>query len=67
LWRKGDQSRNSRLCCQGFSIAKLENVPANGKIKFESIEEFSKSARFLFNTGSILRSKSDWTEVVERL
>ena len=48
-------------------VAKLEKVPANGKVKFESIEEFSKSARFLFNTGSILRSKSDWADVVERL
>jgi hypothetical protein len=48
-------------------IARIEKVPAKGKVKFESIEEFSKSDRFLFNTGSILRSKDDWAEIVKRL
>lgn len=48
-------------------ITRIEKVPAKGKVKFESIEEFSKSDRFLFNTGSILRSRSDWEDVAKRL
>ena len=48
-------------------ISRIEKVPAKGKVKFESIEEFSKSDRFLFNTGSILRSKHDWAEIIKRL
>jgi hypothetical protein len=48
-------------------ISKIEKVPAKGKVKFESIEEFSKSDRFLFNSGSILRSKNDWEDLAKRL
>jgi hypothetical protein len=48
-------------------IAKQEGVSSRGKVKFESIEEFSKSDRFLFNSGSITRTKSEWAEIVARL
>lgn len=48
-------------------ISNIEKVPVGGKVKFESIEEFSKSDRYLFNTGSILRSKDDWVDIVKRI
>ncbi len=48
-------------------ISKKEKVPSRGKVKFESIEEFSKSDRFLFNTGSILRTHDDWAEIANSL
>ncbi len=48
-------------------ISKKEKVPKGGKVKFESIEEFSKSDRFLFNTGSILRTRVDWENIAKRL
>ena len=44
-----------------------ERVPARGNVKFESIDEFSSSDRFLFNTGSINRSFKEWRDVVSRI
>ena len=48
-------------------IKKKEKVPARGNVKFESIDEFSSSDRYLFNTGSINRTLSEWQEVVDLL
>jgi len=48
-------------------IIKVEKIPARGKVKFVSINEFSKSERYLFNTGSILRDKSEWSDMVKKL
>ena len=45
-------------------IKKREGITAKGNVKFESIDEFSASDRFLFNTGSINRTIKEWKEIV---
>ncbi|MDO8645717.1 MAG: hypothetical protein Q7R42_03940 [Candidatus Planktophila sp.] len=48
-------------------IKEREGVSAKGNVKFESINEFSSTDRFLFNTGSIMKTKSEWQAIVNQL
>ncbi len=48
-------------------IKKREGLSAKGRVKFESIDEFSKSDMFLFNTGSIQRNKQQWKELSRKI
>lgn len=48
-------------------IKAREGVSGNGKVKFESIDEFSSSDRYLFNTGSINRTRAEWESFINRI
>jgi len=39
----------------------------NGSVKFESIGEFSSEGRYVFNSGTLIRSHKEWLEVVSQL
>ena len=44
-----------------------EQLPNNGKVKFEGIGKFSHDEGYLFNTGSFLWQRKDWDEVIKSL
>lgn len=48
-------------------IKKIENVSNAGQVKFASIGKFSGSERYLFNTGSIHRSRTEWKDIVQQI
>ena len=45
-------------------IKELEKLPLNGKVKFESIDDFSHENGYLFNVGNLLWKKEDWKKYV---
>lgn len=47
-------------------IRNRENM-SGGNIKFQSIDKFSSSDRYLFNTGNLARTMGDWEEITKRL
>ena len=40
---------------------------SSGSVKFESIGEFSSTGRYLFNTGALTRSFTEWEQIVSQL
>jgi hypothetical protein len=48
-------------------IIKKREKMSGGSVKFQSIEKFSSSDRYLFNTGNLVRTYSDWKNVVSQL
>jgi len=48
-------------------IRKAAKVPTSGQVKFESIGRFSGTDRFLFNTGSIHRTREEWQQLAASL
>lgn len=45
-------------------IKEKENLPKNGKVKFEGIGNFSHESGYLFNVGSLLWKRKDWEKLV---
>lgn len=48
-------------------IAKREGLSSGGMVKFQSIGEFTSADKYLFNTGTLRRDKSEWQKVVSSL
>jgi len=47
-------------------IKNTEQLPKNGKVKFSSIEKFS-GTKFVFNSGSLYKSQSEWQTIIDNV
>lgn len=45
-------------------IKEKEQLPTNGKVKFEGIGDFSHENGYLFNVGNLFWKKEDWEKFV---